>query len=107
MNKKDNNKMKSYLMNLMVHVIKIHAQEKTTSSWLGSMNNALKYIRQLQDSPLTEEQWLLKLEDIYEDSLIYASNEIFNGCEVEYLETKVNKLIVLLHCYTLIQFTYK
>lgn len=97
--KKNEGTMKARLTNLVMHVIKIHAQKKVTSSWQGTLNNELEGILNIKDSKTDYTQ---QIEDVYERALGKASGEVFNGVEIEALEQMIDKRMVIQHCKTLV-----
>lgn len=91
--------MYKFIFLLLVHVIKIHAQEEINPSWQGTINNACKYINKYIDSSINLEDELI---GGWADALDYASTEVFRGIEKIQLENRVNKKIIILHCLSLI-----
>ena len=79
------NKIFSYGIILLLHLIKKTAENRTTKSWETSILNSVKQIqrtnqrRKAKGTYLTEEELLETLEDAYESALREAALEAFEG----------------------------
>ncbi|QTA91833.1 DUF29 family protein [Desulfonema magnum] len=79
------NKIESFLDVLLIHLIKKHAEKRTTRSWEASVHNALRQIektnkrRKAGGYYLTEDELKESVEESYQASLKYASLEAFGG----------------------------
>ncbi|NEO72777.1 DUF29 family protein [Moorena sp. SIO3H5] len=79
------NKLFSYGIILLLHLIKKAAEKRTTKSWEVSIRNSVKQIQRTnqrhkaQGTYLTEEELLETLEDAYQSALDRASLEAFEG----------------------------
>ncbi|AOY84212.1 DUF29 family protein [Moorena producens JHB] len=79
------NKLFSYGIILLLHLIKKAAEKRTTKSWEVSIRNAVKQIQRTnkrhnyKGTYLTEEELLETLEDAYQSALDRASLEAFEG----------------------------
>lgn len=79
------NKIFSYGIILLLHLIKQSAENRSTKSWETSIFNAVKQIQrtnqrhQAKRTYLTEEELAETLQDAYESALIKASVEAFEG----------------------------
>ena len=79
------NKLFSYGIILLLHLIKKAAEKRTTKSWEVSIRNSVKQIQRTnkrhkaKGTYLTEEELLETLEDAYESALDRASLEAFEG----------------------------
>ena len=79
------NKIFSYGIILLLHLIKKTAENRTTKSWETSSLNSVKQIQRTNQSRkakgtyLTEEELLETLEDAYESALREAALEAFEG----------------------------
>ena len=101
MNKrKDEQKMRSYLTRLVQHLIKIEAQQELALSWVNTIKNALKYIQPLANYEI--EEWDTEIEDIWEDAMRYAAEEVDGGIRYKDLEAKVDKDRVVRTCLMLL-----
>lgn len=92
-------KMRSYLMVILTHVIKIHAEKRTTNSWEGSIYNAIIGILRLNVNKIDFE---LELNSLWEDAIEFASCEVKGGLEINDLENLVKQQLVVLHCLSLL-----
>ncbi|MFB2892196.1 DUF29 family protein [Aerosakkonemataceae cyanobacterium BLCC-F50] len=78
--------IKSFLSILVIHLIKNQVEQRLTSSWANSIRTSIREIKKLnlQDNKtsyyvkLDEWERLLE-EEIVEDAIALASEEVFNG----------------------------
>jgi hypothetical protein len=91
-------KILSYGIIWLLHLIKKSAYNRTTKSWEASIRNAVKQIQRTkkrhktQGNYLTEAELLETLEDAYESALDRASLEAFEGIyEAEQLGNMVER----------------
>lgn len=79
------NKVYSYGIIVLLHLIKQAAEKRTTKSWDTSIRNAVKQIQRTnkrhktKGTYLTEEELLETLQDAYESAVDRASLEAFEG----------------------------
>ncbi|WP_414542207.1 DUF29 family protein [Nostoc sp. CCY0012] len=79
------NKIFSYGIIVLLHLIKQAAEKRTTRSWETSIFNAVKQIQRTNKRPktkgnyLTEAELLETLQDAYESALRKAALEVFEG----------------------------
>ncbi|MCW6053089.1 DUF29 domain-containing protein [Lyngbya sp. CCAP 1446/10] len=92
------NKIFSYGIILLLHLIKKVAENRTTKSWETSIFNAVKQIQRTnkrhkaKGTYLTEEELVETLEDAYESGLKLAALEAFEGIyDVEEIAKMVNR----------------
>jgi hypothetical protein len=92
------NKIFSYGIILLLHLIKKVAEDRTTKSWETSIRNAVKQIQRINKRPkakgtyLDEEELIETLEDAYESALDRAALEAFEGIyEAEQLGEMVER----------------
>ncbi|UNU23487.1 DUF29 family protein [Microcoleus vaginatus] len=92
------NKIFSYGIILLLHLIKKLAENRTTKSWETSIFNAVKQIQRTnkrhkaKGTYLTEEELVETLEDAYESALKSAALEAFEGIyDVEEIAKMVNR----------------
>lgn len=91
------NKIESFMEILLLHLIKQHAEKRTTRSWEVSIRNAVRKIlfinkrRKSGGDYLSEEELWAVLHEAWDSALLRASLEAFEGRydEVE-LAQKVN-----------------
>lgn len=96
------NKIFSYGIILLLHLIKQAAENRTTKSWETSIFNAVKQIQRTNQrykakgTYLTEEELAETLQDGYESALRRAALEAFEGrYEVEELDSMVEQAQIL------------
>lgn len=92
------NKIFSYGIILLLHLIKKVAENRTTKSWEASIRNAVKQIQRTNKRPkakgtyLTEEELLETLQDAYDSALDRAALEAFEGIyEADEIGERVNR----------------
>ncbi|MFP4124652.1 DUF29 family protein [Coleofasciculus sp.] len=92
------NKIFSYGIILLLHLIKTAAENRTTKSWQVSIFNSVKQIQRTnrrhkaKGTYLTEDELRETLQDAYESALINATIEAFEGIyEAEEIDAMVNR----------------
>ena len=92
------NKIFSYGIILLLHLIKKVAENRTTKSWQVSIFNSVKQIQRTnrchkaKGTYLTEDELRETLQDAYESALRNAALEAFEGTyEAEEIDTMVNR----------------
>lgn len=92
------NKIFSYAIILLLHLIKKMAEKRTTKSWETSIFNSVKQIqrsnqrRKAKGTYLTEEELLETIHDAYESALRQAAIEAFEGSyEAEEISEMVDR----------------
>ncbi|QTA87312.1 DUF29 family protein [Desulfonema magnum] len=79
------NKIESFLDVLLIHLIKKHAEKRTTRSWEASIHNSLRQIKKTNKRRkaggyyLSESELRESVDESYYPSLKYASLEAFGG----------------------------
>ena len=78
--------IKSYLRILLIHLIKNQVEQRLTSSWANSIRVSIREIKELnlKDNKtsyyIKEDEWEKLLEEeIIEDAIALASEEVLNG----------------------------
>ena len=96
------NKIFSYGIILLVHLIKKAAEQRTTRSWETSILNSVKQIQRINQrhkangTYLTEQELTETLEDAYESALRDAALEAFEGkYEAEQLDRMIEQTEIL------------
>ncbi len=86
MSKKDIiRKIKSYLIVMLIHLIKNQVEGRLTNSWAASIRNAIIEIQDLNLRPnktsyfIKEDEWEEMLENAIESAIDSASAEVKNG----------------------------
>ncbi|MGI2908391.1 DUF29 family protein [Tolypothrix sp. VBCCA 56010] len=92
------NKIFSYAIILLLHLIKKIAEKRTTKSWETSIFNSVKQIqrsnqrRKAKGTYLTEEELLETIHDAYESALREAAIQAFEGSyEAEEISEMVDR----------------
>lgn len=92
------NKIFSYSIILLLHLIKKVAENRTTKSWQVSIFNSVKQIQRTnrrhkaKGTYLTEDELRETLQDAYESALRNAALEAFEGTyEAEEIDAMVNR----------------
>jgi len=92
------NKIFSYGIILLLHLIKKRAEKRTTKSWETSIFNSVKQIqrsnqrRKAMGTYLTEEELLETIHDAYESALREAAIQAFEGSyEAEEISEMVDR----------------
>ncbi|OQX21371.1 MAG: hypothetical protein BWK80_33640 [Desulfobacteraceae bacterium IS3] len=90
------NKIESFLDILLIHLIKQHAEKRTTRSWNASVYNALRQIEKINKKRksggyyLNADELNTSVEESYRASLKYASVEAFGGA---FDETELARMV--------------
>jgi hypothetical protein len=78
--------IKSFLRVLLIHLIKNQIEQRLTNSWVASIRNAIREIKaiNLKDNKtsyyINQDEWQTLLEEeIIEDAIADASEEVLNG----------------------------
>lgn len=95
------NKIYSYTVVLLVHLIKQEAEKRTTSSWDRSIFNSVKYIkktnkRRKSGGYYLDELGLMEIiDEAYDHALHEAAFEAFEGkLALDELEEKFNPIVI-------------
>lgn len=105
------NKIYSYMVILLIHLIKQQAEDRTTSSWDRSIFNSVKYInrtnkrRKAGGYYATRETLVEIIDEAYEHALTEASFEVMNGkLKVEELAQQVDREVIKTKAIALLEF---
>ncbi|QYX33536.1 DUF29 family protein [Sphaerospermopsis torques-reginae] len=78
--------IKSFLRILLIHIIKNQVEQRLTNSWISSIRNAIREIKEanLKDNKksyyINQDEWEnLIEEEVIEDAIADASLEVMNG----------------------------
>ena len=77
--------IQSFLVRLMIHLIKNQVEQRLTNSWANSIGSSIREIKKLnlQDNKTSYyvniDDWELILEDEFEEAIRDASDEVMNG----------------------------
>jgi hypothetical protein len=96
------NKLYSFSVILLIHLIKRHAEQHTTRSWDASIYNSLKHIAKTNKRKssgayyIKDNEWEVELRDAFDEALQTAALEAFNGSSTpKELLTKFDQELVL------------
>jgi hypothetical protein len=111
MSKEDKlSKIRSFSIILLIHLIKQHAEQRSTKSWDFSVRNALReivYVNKRKKSGgyycASDDEWRAILEDAFDVALDFAAREAFEGrFEPEELLSMVDKTAIVSQARTMI-----
>ena len=77
--------IQSFLVRLMIHLIKNQVEQRLTNSWTNSIRGSIREIKKinLQDNKnsyyVKIDEWELILEEEFEEAIRDASDEVMNG----------------------------
>ncbi|MGF1589471.1 MAG: DUF29 family protein [Pleurocapsa sp.] len=87
------NTLESFLVVLLVHLIKIQVEQRVTRSWRNSIINSVTQI-QIRNRLGKKSNYISEWDEHYQNKLFtairQAAEEIFGGIEIEELEAKIN-----------------
>lgn len=78
-------KIESFLVRLLIHLIKNQLEQRLTNSWAASIRGSLVEIKRLnlKDNKtsfyINQDEWMTMLEDTIDLAISDASVEVFNG----------------------------
>ena len=90
------NNLESFLVILLIHLIKIQVEKRVTRSWRSSIVNSLREIQKRnklgkKSHYIKQGQWQEHLQEVYTDAIFEAADEAFGGIEVEELKPLIDK----------------
>lgn len=106
--------IQSFLSILVIHLIKNQVEQRLTSSWANSIRSSIREIKKLnlQDNKTSYyvklDEWeRLLAEEIMEDAIALASEEVLNGTYNQFqLSEIVNKAQIIQIAQNLLALTY-
>ncbi|MEA5616280.1 DUF29 family protein [Cronbergia sp. UHCC 0137] len=105
--------IQSFLIRLMIHLIKNQVEKRLTNSWANSIRSSIREIKKLnlQDNKISYyikiDEWQSMLEDEFEEAIREASDEVMNSIYSPFQLTEiVEKLEIINQCQTLLELTY-
>ena len=106
------NNLESFLVILLLHLIKIQVEKRVTRSWKNSMINSLIAIQKRNrlgknSHYIKQQEWEQHIVECKVEALYAASKEIFEGIEYQQLEHLVDFQKLTVMCIELLQYTYK
>lgn len=89
------NTLESFLVVLIVHLIKIQVENRITASWIESIRNSLLEIQDRnklgkKSHYIKRGCWLESYENKLYRAIIKASKEVLQGIEIDQLEAKIH-----------------
>lgn len=106
-------KIQSFLVRLLIHLIKNHVEQCLTNSWAVSIRDSIIKIQSLnlKDNKksyyIKEQEWQDSLEEALDDAIFAASIEVFEGKYNPFqLREKINEEEVKNITYDLLKMTY-
>jgi Domain of unknown function DUF29 len=103
------NTLESFLVVLLVHLIKIQVEQRVTRSWRNSIINSLTQIQtrnRLGKKSSYIYDWDEHLQNIIFTAVRKAAEEIFGGMEIEELESQINEAQLRRDAQQLLAMTY-
>lgn len=106
--------IESFLVRLLIHLIKNQVEKRLTNSWAASISDSIRQIKKLnlKDNKkahyIKQDDWSEYLEEAFEVAILEASIEVSGGTYTPIqLEEIVDKEQVIKTALTLIDFTYR
>jgi hypothetical protein len=103
--------LESFIVILLIHLIKIQVEKRLTSSWKSSIINSLLAIKKRNKLGkkahyIYAQNWQEYLEDNFTPALVAASREAFGGIDYAELRDKCDRASLLDFANSLLQLTY-
>ncbi|MGB5635813.1 MAG: DUF29 family protein [Waterburya sp.] len=103
--------LESFLVILLIHLIKIQVKKRLTNSWKSSIINSLLSIQKRNKLGkkahyIYAQNWQEYLEDNFITALVSASREVFGGIDYTELKTMCDRVSLLDFANSLLQLTY-
>jgi hypothetical protein len=105
------NNLESFLVILLLHLIKIQVEKRVTRSWRSSIVNSLLEIQKRnkfgkKSHYIKQGQWQEHIKESYSKSIFKAASEAFGGIEMKELKYLINKLDLETTTLELLDLTY-
>ncbi|WP_353931554.1 DUF29 family protein [Okeanomitos corallinicola TIOX110] len=105
--------IQSFLLRLIIHLIKNQIEKRLTNSWANSIRSSIREIKKinLQDNKKSYyvkiDEWQSMLEDEFEEAIREASDEVMNGIYSPFQLTEmVDKLEIINQSQSLLNLIY-
>lgn len=105
--------IESFLIRMLIHLIKNQVEQRLTNSWAASIRGSLREIknRNLKDNKtsfyIDKNEWNLIIIEVFEDAISDASVEVVNGAYTPFqLSEMVDKNQITLIALNLLDLTY-
>ncbi|MTJ10258.1 DUF29 family protein [Anabaena sp. UHCC 0204] len=106
--------IQSFLVKLIIHLIKNQVEQRLTNSWANSIRSSIREIKKinLQDNKSSYyvkiDEWDLMLEEEFEEAIRDASDEVMNGIYSPFkLAEMVDKEQIINQAKVLLKLTYE
>ena len=107
--------IKSFLRILLIHLIKNKVEQRLTNSWASSLRNSIREIKDLnlKDNQtsyyINSDEWeYLIEEEVIEDAIAEASEEVMNGAYNQFqLGEMIEKSLIMQRSLNLLNLTYQ
>ncbi len=105
------NNLESFLIILLIHLIKIQVEKRVTRSWRSSILNSLREIQKRnklgkKSQYIKPNQWGKHFDAIFPDAIFKAADEAFGGIEIKELRSLVNLNVLQKNTLELLELTY-
>jgi hypothetical protein len=105
------NNLESFLVILLIHLIKIQVEKRVTRSWRSSILNSLREIQKRnklgkKSQYIKQNEWLEHIVDVYPDAIFKTADEAFGGIEIPELKSLVDISALQNLTLELLDFTY-
>ena len=105
------NNLESFLVILLIHLIKIQVEKRVTRSWRSSILNSLREIQKRnklgkKSQYIKSNQWGEHFDATYPDAIFKAADEAFGGIEIKELKSLVNLSLLKATTLELLDLTY-
>ena len=105
--------IQSFLLRILIHLIKNQVENRLTNSWANSIRSSLREIKKLnlKDNKrsyyVNQDEWELMLLEEFEEAIREASEEVMNGiCNPFKLAEMVDKDRIIALAHSLLSLTY-
>jgi Domain of unknown function DUF29 len=106
--------IESFLVRLMIHLIKNQIEQRLTNSWVASISDSIRQIKKLnlKDNKtfyyINVDEWQLFLEEAIEAAINPASVEVLNGgLKPDKLSNRVDRIQLTRKAQKLLALTYE
>lgn len=105
--------IQSYLLRMLIHLIKNQVEQRLTNSWANSIRSSVREIKKLnlQDNKtsyyIKTDEWESMLDDEFEEAIREASDEVMNGIYSPFqLADLVDKSQIVTQAQSLLELMY-
>ena len=105
------NNLESFLVILLIHLIKIQVEKRVTRSWKNSVINSLLAIQKRnrlgkKSYYIKPQNWDEHIEECQFEAILNAAKEIFEGTDYQELENLVSSSQLMTSANELLELTY-